>query len=111
MIKEAEGYVYLICDPANTTFKIGVTRDLESQRLKKLQTGNSTELFVSALYKTKYPFRIETMLHAKFRPKNELNEWFNLSANEVGNFTNICKEMEETINCMLDNPFFNKNLK
>ena len=55
-MKNTEGYVYLICDPANTTFKIGVTRDLKSQRIKKLQTGNSTELFISSIYKTKYPF-------------------------------------------------------
>lgn len=106
-----EGYVYLICDPANTTFKIGVTRDLKSQRLKKLQTGNSTELFLSGIYKTKYPFRMESMLHSKFKVKNELNEWFNLNSYEVSHFNDICKEVEETIDIMLDNPFFNKNLK
>ena len=54
---------------------------------------------------------MESMLHAKFKNKNELNEWFNLNAHEVGQFTNICKEIEETINCLLDNPFFNKDLK
>ena len=106
-----EGYVYLICDPANTTFKIGVTRDLKSQRIKKLQTGNSTELFLSGIYKTKYPFRMESMLHSKFKVKNELNEWFNLNSYEVSHFNDICKEVEETIDIMLDNPFFNKNLK
>ena len=110
-MKDSDGYVYLICDPSNTTFKIGVTRDLKSQRLKKLQTGNSTELFISSIYKTKYPFRLETMLHAKFKNKNELNEWFNLDSSEVGKFTNICKDLEETIISMLDNPFFNKNIK
>ena len=110
-MKNTEGYVYLICDPANTTFKIGVTRDLKSQRIKKLQTGNSTELFISSIYKTKYPFRMETMLHAQFASKNILNEWFDLTAHEVAQFTNICKETEDIIECMLDNPFFNKNLK
>lgn len=106
-----EGYVYLICDPSNSTFKIGVTRDLKSQRLKKLQTGNSTELFIAGLYKTKYPFRMESMLHTKYRPKNELNEWFNLEARDIGQFNNICKEIEDTIDSLLDNPFFSKDLK
>lgn len=46
------GYVYLICDPATDRFKIGVTRDLKSNRLKKLQTGNSTELFIRDIYET-----------------------------------------------------------
>lgn len=110
-MNNSEGYVYLICDPANDTFKIGVTRDLKSNRIKKLQTGNSTELFISSIYKTKYPFRMENMLHTKFSGKNELNEWFNLNSSEVGQFNNICKEIEETIESLLDNPYFNKNLK
>ena len=41
---------------------------------------------------------------------SELNEWFDLTAHEVAQFTNICKETEDIIECMLDNPFFNKNL-
>ena len=28
------GYIYLICDPANDTYKIGVTRNLNSNRIK-----------------------------------------------------------------------------
>ena len=54
---------------------------------------------------------METMLHARFASKNVLNEWFDLTAHEVAQFTNICKETEDIIECMLDNPFFNKNLK
>ena len=52
------GYIYLICDPANDTYKIGVTRDINSNRLKKLQTGNSTELHIVYIYKCEYPFRL-----------------------------------------------------
>jgi hypothetical protein len=110
-MRETHGYVYLICDPSNTTFKIGVTRDLDSQRLQKLQTGNSTELFISSIYETDYPFRLETMLHNRFRHKKELNEWFNLDASDVGQFKNICKDVERTIQIMLDNPFFVKDIK
>ena len=105
------GYVYLICDPSNTTFKIGVTRDKDNQRIKKLQTGNSTELFISSIYKTKYPFRMETMLHSRFANKNILNEWFSLDAKDVGQFKNICQQTEELIESLMDNPFFNKDLK
>lgn len=105
------GYVYLICDPANTTFKIGVTRSLKSSRMKKLQTGNSTELHMCSYYETEYPFRMETMLHAKFRPKNVLNEWFDLDAYSVVHFKEICAEMESIIETMKSNPFFVKGLK
>lgn len=105
------GYVYLICDPANNTYKIGVTRNLNSRRLKKLQTGNSTELHICTTYQSQWPFRLEKMLHMHFALKHELNEWFNLEVEDIINFTQICDKLTETIKSLLDNPFFTKNLK
>lgn len=105
------GYVYLICDPSNDRFKIGVTRDLSSNRIKKLQTGNSTELFIRHIYKTEWPFRLESMLHRHFKNKQVLNEWFELEVNDVVRFKEICKTLENTIKVLSDNPFFSKDLK
>ena len=105
------GYVYLICDPATDRFKIGVTRDLKSNRIKKLQTGNSTELFMVNHYETEWPFRLETMLHKHFKPKQVLNEWFELDAHDVAHWEYLCQSMEKIIMALSDNPFFTKNLK
>lgn len=105
------GYVYLICDPAKDMFKIGVTRNESDDRIKRLQTGNSTELFVHTIYKTKYPFRLEKMLHNRFRLKKELNEWFRLDVEDAIHFKDTCKLVEDQIRCLLDNPFFVKDLK
>lgn len=105
------GYVYLICDPATDRFKIGVTRNLKSNRVKKLQTGNSTELFVSDIYETKWPFRLETLLHNHFHNKRVLNEWFDLDVNDVIDFQDTCKCLENNIRALKDNPFFAKDLK
>ena len=105
------GYVYLICDPANDTYKIGVTRTLKSNRLKKLQTGNSTELHIVTYYKTEWPFRLETMLHSHFKTKQELNEWFALSPYDVIHFKEICNEMNDIIISLKDNIFFSKGLR
>lgn len=105
------GYVYLICDPATDRFKIGVTRNLKSDRVKKLQTGNSTELFVSDTYETEWPFRLETLLHNHFRNKQVLNEWFALDVKDVIGFQTICKALEDNIRALKDNPFFAKDLK
>ena len=105
------GYVYLICDPSNDRFKIGVTRDLKSNRVKKLQTGNSTELFIRDIYETEWPFRLESMLHNYFKNKRVLNEWFELDVNDVVRFKEICKTLENTIKVLSDNPFFSKDLK
>ena len=105
------GYVYLICDPSNDRFKIGVTRNLKSNRVKKLQTGNSTELFIRDIYETEWPFRLESMLHQHFKNKHVLNEWFELDVNDVICFKGICKTLENTIKVLSDNPFFSKDLK
>lgn len=106
-----KGYIYLICDNANNLYKIGVTKGKIENRLKKLQTGNATELFLSSYYETDYPFRMETMLHNHFNAKNVLNEWFDLSIEDVVNFRKICKIIEERIEILKVNPFFVKNLR
>lgn len=105
-----KGYVYLICDSANELYKIGVTKGDIQKRLKKLQTGNATELFLINYHESQYPYRVESMLHNHFRTQNVLNEWFELSKEDIINFKNTCNKMEETIECLKDNPFFSKNL-
>lgn len=105
------GYVYLIQDINNDTYKIGVTKGDPKTRLKKLQTGNSTELILRHVFKTKYPFRLETMLHNKYSYLREMNEWYSLPFDVVKNWDDICNEMNNIILVMMDNPFFNKNLK
>lgn len=105
------GYIYLICDPVTETYKIGVTRNLNSNRIKKLQTGNSTELHIVNTYKCNYPFRLEKMLHGIFANKRILNEWFKLEYNDVVNFENTCEKTNNIILSLMDNPFFVKNIK
>lgn len=105
------GYVYLIEDENNLTYKIGVTRSVDSNRIKKLQTGNSTKLKLKHLYKTEYPFRLETMLHQRFKQYNILNEWFELPMGIVEDFENYCNELNGIIISLKDNPFFAKTLK
>ena len=105
------GYVYLIEDVNNKTYKIGVTRDKSEKRLKKLQTGNSTELTIKYLYETEYPFRLESMLHTKYKEYNVLNEWFDLPQEDINNFLNTCSVLNNTIISLKDNPYFSKNLK
>lgn len=105
------GYVYLICDPGQDTYKIGVTRDLAQKRLKRLQTGNASELhIIHSVYAT-YPFRLETILHNKFKHKRATGEWFYLDQDDIKNFEQTCTEAINLIELMKDNPFFGKDLK
>ena len=110
-INSLKGYVYLICDSANELYKIGVTKGDIQKRMKKLQTGNATELFLVNYHETNYPYRIESMLHNHFKSQNVLNEWFELSKEDILGFTKLCNDMEKRIEALKDNPFFSKNLR
>lgn len=105
------GYVYLIYDENNNVYKIGVTRKSNETRVKKMQTGNPTQLRVLLMYECEYPFRLETMLHNIYKNKNVLNEWFELTDEEVINFKDTCDKVNSQIYALKNNPFFSKNLR
>ena len=104
------GYVYLICDSKNEYYKIGVTTGSIENRIKKLQTGNGTELHIVSWYEAPYPFKLEKLLHSKFALKRESGEWFSLDTADVLNFKSICEETQKTVDILMENPFFNKAL-
>lgn len=102
------GYVYLIgeADIPNH-FKIGSTRanDVE-KRIKQLQTGNSSPLYLHDAFQTSQPFKLEKMLHNRFKTCNMINEWFELKESDRDNFKHICEEYQNIINALSENPFF-----
>lgn len=106
-----KGFVYLIADYDNDAYKIGVSKNKVSKRLKQLQTGNCTELVLLETYTTDYPYRMENILHNKYNHKKINNEWFALTNEDISNFKNTCSEIDAMIEIMKDNVFFNKNLK
>lgn len=100
------GIVYLICDASNGYFKIGVTRGSIKKRIKKLQTGNPTELFLKKCFKTETPFYLEKSLHLHYQSKKVLNEWFDLDIDDIKDFIPFCKRTEKVVEALKDNPFF-----
>ena len=105
-MKTTNGYVYLIADVFNETYKIGVTRRKVEQRLKQLQTGNSNQLDLIDYYQTEYPYKLESMLHNRFKPQQANNEWYFLTKEDIDNFQDTCNHLNEIINVMKDSPFF-----
>ena len=105
------GYVYLIGEKDNIgKYKIGSTKSKNiNKRLKQLQTGNSSELFIKEKYETEYPFKLEKMLHNHFKSSNLIGEWFELSENDTEAFRKVCEEKENIISCLKDNPFYFNN--
>ena len=101
-------FVYLISNIDNDKIcKIGVTKKKNIEdRKKQLQTGSSNELYIRSYHETKYPYKIEKMLHRHFNEKKILNEWFELSDEDIKNFNDICNKYENILLSLIDNPFF-----
>lgn len=105
------GVVYLIQNSDDNLYKIGVTKGDANIRLRKLQTGNPHQLKLISTFQTKYPFRLESMLHNKFRMYQVLNEWYDLPEEFVKNFSNECERSNNIIISLKDNYFFSKKMK
>lgn len=103
-------FVYLIGEMTNdNTYKIGITKSKNIEdRQKKLQTGNSSELFIKAYYETDSPYKLEKMLHNHYYDKKILNEWYELGNNDILEFNSVCDKLQNNINSLKDNPYFKK---
>lgn len=104
------GYVYLIGQKEiDGEFKIGSTNASDvNKRLKELQTGNSSELYIKDYFKTDYPFKVEKMLHNHFKSNNLIGEWFDLKESDTKDFKTICEKKEKIIKSLEKNPFYFK---
>ena len=96
---EKKGYVYLLGDFGKEgVFKIGVTRGTIERRIKKLQTGNSGEIYIVDYFQTEHPFFIEKWMHIQYCGKQVLNEWFEMGIEDMKNFRKNCKKFEDLYN-------------
>lgn len=102
--------VYLIGEVNNDSrYKIGVTKHNDiNKRKKELQTGSSQELFIKDYFITDFPYKLEKMLHKHFRNNNLINEWFELSNEEIFSFKKTCQKYQDIIESLKDNPFYFK---
>ena len=101
-------FVYLIGEVDNeNNYKIGVTKHKDiNKRITELQTGNSQELYIKDYFETKYPYKLEKMLHRHFNDKQIINEWFELTNEDVKSFNEICLKYNNILLSLKDNPFF-----
>lgn len=97
------GIVYLINIERTDLYKIGITRKTPQERLKSLQTGNPKKLVLADYYKTDIYNQIETVIHRRFKHKKYqpddfehlIGEWFELDNEDVKNFKNTCRIIED----------------
>lgn len=100
--------IYLIGQSNDTNYyKIGRTKHIKaSERIPGLQTGNPSELYIVREFKTDRSSVLESMLHRHFNKKRVLNEWFELSDEDVLGFIKQCEKYQKIMDCLKDNPFF-----
>jgi hypothetical protein len=107
------GYVYLLLEVDKYGYerhKIGFSKNDPNKRLKSLSTGNSNQISLLKFYQSPNYKKIEKWLHKKFNHKRTEanNEWFQLDNDDVINFTDYCKEIDNIVSFMLkNNPFYN----
>jgi hypothetical protein len=104
-----KGYVYLLLmvdEYGNELHKIGISKNHPELRVKQLQTGNPNVISLLKYYESINYKKVEKLLHARFKRTLAENEWFNLTNEQVLKFLDICKEVDETVNLLKDNPFF-----
>lgn len=87
-------------------YKIGFTKGNSKKRIKELSTGNPFELELVCTFDTKFNMKVERILHRRYKSKKVRGEWFNLDTGEVGNFIDVCKEIENQLELLKENPFF-----
>jgi hypothetical protein len=106
------GHVYLLLKVATDgmeSYKIGISKNDPSKRVKQLQTGNDCIISLLKSYKSKNYNKIEKMLHNKYKlyVTEAGNEWFNLPPTDVIRFQETCKETDELVSYLKEtNPFF-----
>lgn len=107
-----KGFVYLLMDSDKEgVYKIGVTKGSIENRIKKLQTGNSSEISICNYYETDMPYFLEKKLHDHYKGYNVSGEWYELSDEDVLGFENECKQIEDMIISLKDNPFIKRQFK
>lgn len=106
-------FVYLIHCPSLDFYKIGVSKNINT-RINQLQTGSPYPIELKKSFETDFAFKIESALHRRFSSKKTnidndaiSGEWFNLSIQDVINFDETCKLIENNIIALKEagNPF------
>ena len=77
-----KGYVYLICDPINDCFKIGVTRGSIEKRMKKIKDELGNVNLLSG-------YNIENMAKEIRRIQKHINAYFFCSKAQIYDYLNI----------------------
>lgn len=99
-------WIYLIkaeSELGEESYKIGITKRKPEQRLKELQTANSSELSIVETFKTDIGNEVETTLHRTYGTSNLKGEWFDLTDEQLESFLSNCEIIESNLKIIRKN--------
>ena len=86
---KSPGYVYLIADKTNNTYKIGRTNNL-TRRFRSIKTGNPNKLDLVAYAICNNTVEAEKKVHNLYGYRRRKGkEWFDLNEQEISNLKNL----------------------
>jgi len=80
-------------------YKIGYSKNPEN-RVKQLNTGNSTGLKLLYKIETRYDSKIEAYLKNYYKHRHIKGEWFDFSKEDIDNIKHIIKIQESVLDCL-----------
>jgi hypothetical protein len=98
----SQGYVYLIENTFDGTYKIGFTEGSVENRRKQLLTGSSQELTVVYEFPSNYVRKLEKYLHRMFKSYHYRGEWFTLDDASVKKFIPMCETAEKIFDTLVE---------
>lgn len=106
-----KGKIYLLLDwgsSPNEKYKIGITKNEISKRIKQLTTGSSSELVLINSYESENYKQIEGVLHRRYKTYSTCGgkEWFELPNDKVIDFKKHCEEIDKNIKFLNENNSF-----
>lgn len=87
-MRRGKGIIYYICCPETARLKIGFTKRAPEARLRALQTGSPTRLFLMAMQAGS--IEAEQALHARFAESRLHGEWFEATDEIMLHVAAIC---------------------
>ena len=102
-----KSYVYLLKVSSDGIYKIGVSKDVK-KRVKQLQTGNPEPIEIVKTFLSQYPFKIESVLHRRYRLNHVYGECYYLDKKDIDNFEENCSICETNFTIMdeRNNPYY-----
>lgn len=119
--------IYLFNIEGTDIYKIGITKGDPLKRLKNLQVGCPFSYIISCTFESKHGNKLEKVLHRTYSSNKVLTEgelptfiirdfsdkelhgeFFKLNKEEVENFENTCKRIENNIDIIKNNSTLDK---